>query len=142
VIEAIDTKTLQRLPGRAPWCAGVLMFENQSIVAADLARLLGVEPLEAARTAVVLRVPPTPRPFALLVEALGDIPEVSFERLLSIDTCRASEDGLVAHAIQPQSPGDPLIIALSADRLAAVLHQGSREPAAAPLSEPPSARAL
>ncbi len=133
VVEAIDTKLLQRLPGVEPWCAGVLMFDNQAIVVGDLARLLGVEPLETARTAVVLRVPPAPRPFALLVEALGDIPEVSFERLLSIDTCRTSEDGLVAHAIQPLEAHDPLVLALNADRLVTVLHQESSQSLAPPV---------
>jgi len=66
-----------RCPKTESWCAGYLMFAGEPIVVADLARVLGTTNIETARTVIAIRAPGHARPFGLLVEALGDIPEVA-----------------------------------------------------------------
>jgi chemotaxis signal transduction protein len=137
VIEAVDARSLQSLPKTQAWCAGYLMFAGEPIVVADTARLLGTTYIDTPRMVVAIRAPGQKRPFGLLVESLGDIPEVPRERLLPINGLRAeSTSALVEQAIEmgsgaPADPRDPLVMVLNAARLAALLRGESIEDLAA-----------
>ncbi|MDB6090647.1 MAG: hypothetical protein JWN85_3431 [Gammaproteobacteria bacterium] len=119
VIEAIDAKALQTLPTSEPWCAGFLMFAGEPLAVADLTRVLGETHLETPRIVVVIRAQGRSRPFGLLVELLGDIPEVAADRLLPID---GSPEQLATLAIEPADPTDPLVMILSPERLAGLFY--------------------
>jgi chemotaxis signal transduction protein len=119
VIEAIDAKTLQTLPTSEPWCAGFIMFSGEPLAVADLTRVLGETHLETPRIVVVIRAQGRAKPFGLLVELLGDIPEVASDRLLPID---GSADQLATLAIEPADANDPLVMILSPERLAALFY--------------------
>ncbi len=122
VIEAVDARSLQSLPKTRPWCAGYLMFAGEPIVVADMARLLGTTNIETPRLVVAIRAPGQARPFGLLVESLGDIPEVARDRLLPIGGLRdQSTCLLVEHAIEVADPGDPMVMVLNTQRLVALL---------------------
>jgi chemotaxis signal transduction protein len=132
VIEAVDARSLQSLPKTQSWCAGYLMFGGEPIVVADMARLLGATNIEAPRVAIVIRPPDQTRPFGLLVEALGDIPEVARDRLLTIDNLRTGDMSLlVEFALQVADPGDPMVMVLNTQRLAKLLRGEPLEVAAA-----------
>jgi chemotaxis signal transduction protein len=132
VIEAVDARSLQSLPKTQSWCAGYLMFGGEPIVVADMARLLGATNIEAPRTAIVIRPPGQTRPFGLLVEALGDIPEVPRVRLLKIDTLSHGDTSpLVEFALQVADPRDPMVMVLNTQRLANLLRGEPLEAAAA-----------
>ena len=130
VIEAVDARSLQSLPKTQSWCAGYLMFAGEPIVVADMARLLGTTNIETPRVVVAIRAPGQARPFGLLVESLGDIPEVARERLLPIaglgeqSTCM-----LVEHAIEVADPRDPMVMVLNTQRLVTLMRGESLEEA-------------
>jgi chemotaxis signal transduction protein len=129
VIEAVDARSLQSLPKTEPWCAGYLMFGGEPIVVADTARLLGSTQLDTPRMVIAIRVPGQKRPFGLLVESLGDIPEVARERLLPIGGLRSeSTSALVEHAIEVADPRDPMVMVLNTARLVALMRGESLEP--------------
>jgi chemotaxis signal transduction protein len=128
VIEAVDAGSLQSLPKTEPWCAGYLMFADEPIVVADTARLLGTTHIDTPRMVVTIRAPGQKRPFGLLVESLGDIPEVPRERLLPIDGLRDhSACALVEQAIEVADPRDPMVMVLNTARLVALMRGESIE---------------
>ncbi len=122
VIEAVDARSLQSLPKAQAWCAGYLMFADEPIVVADMARLLGTTNIETPRMVVAIRAPGQTRPFGLLVESLGDIPEVARERLLPIAGLREQSTSLlVEYAIEVADPRDPMVMVLNTQRLVSLL---------------------
>jgi len=122
VVEAVDARSLQSLPKTQSWCAGYLMFGGEPIVVADMARLLGAPNIETPRMVIAVRAPGHARPFGLLVEALGDIPEVARDRLLTIDTLRNEDTSmLVEFALEVADPRDPMVMVLNTARLANLL---------------------
>ena len=122
VIEALDARSLQSLPKTQTWCAGYLMFGGEPIVVADMARLLGATNIETPRMVIAVQAPGHARPFGLLVEALGDIPEVARDRLLTIDTLRNDDTSLlVEFALAVADPSDPMVMVLNTRRLANLL---------------------
>jgi chemotaxis signal transduction protein len=130
VIEAVDARSLQSLPKTQAWCAGYLMFAGEPIVVADMARLLGTTNIETPRLVVAIRAPGQARPFGLLVESLGDIPEVARERLLPIAGLRDRATCLlVEHAIEVADPRDPMVMVLNTQRLVALMRGESLEEA-------------
>jgi chemotaxis signal transduction protein len=132
VIEAVDARSLQSLPKTEPWCAGYLMFRGEPIVVADAARLLGTTHIETPRMVVAIRAPGQKRPFGLLVESLGDIPEVALDRLLPIDGVHnQSASALVQQAIEVADPRDPMVMVLNTARLVALMRGESLEQLAA-----------
>jgi chemotaxis signal transduction protein len=108
------------------------MFAGQPIAVADLARVLGETSLEAPRVVVVIRVRGRAKPFGLLLELLGDVSEVTTDRLLPID---GSNEQLATLAIEPADPKQPLVMILSPERLATLLY------GAAPDAQPDEAAA-
>jgi chemotaxis signal transduction protein len=128
VIEAVDARALQTLPTVERWCAGYLMFAGEPIAVADLSRLLGETSLETSRMVVVIRVPGRAKPFGLLLELLGDVSEVSTDRLLPVD---GPAEQLATLAIEPADPQAPLVMILSPERLATLLYGAARPEAAA-----------
>jgi chemotaxis signal transduction protein len=108
------------------------MFGGEPIVVADAARLLGTTHIETPRMVVAIRAPGQKRPFGLLVESLGDIPEVARDRLLPIDGLHDhSASALVEQAIEVADPRDPMVMVLNTARLVALMRGESLEELAA-----------
>ena len=86
-------------------------------------RSCSAQPTSRRRALVVaIRAPGQARPFGLLVESLGDIPEVARERLLPIDDPRdQSTSLLVESAIEVADPRDPMVMVLNTQRLVALM---------------------
>lgn len=81
---------------------------------------------------IAIRPPGQARPFGILVEALGDIPEVARDRLLTIDTLRNEDPSmLVEFALEVADPRDPMVMVLNTQRLANLLRGEPLEAAAA-----------
>ena len=132
IIEAVDARSLQSLPKTQAWCAGYLMFAGEPIVVADMAQLLGTTNIETPPVVIAIRVPGQARPFGLLVETLGDIPEVARDRLLKIDTLRNEDTSLlVEFALEVADPSDPMVMVLNTERLASRLRGESLDAVAA-----------
>jgi chemotaxis signal transduction protein len=133
VIEAVDARALQTLPTVEHWCAGYLMFAGEPIAVADLTKVLGGTSLEVPGIVVVIRAPGRAKPFGLLLELLGDVSEVSTDRLLPID---GSSEQLVSLAIEAADPNAPLVMILSPERLATLLY-GTAQPTSEALTASP-----
>jgi chemotaxis signal transduction protein len=132
VVEAIDARSLQSLPKTEPWCAGYIMFGDDPIVVADMARLLDTSNIETPRMIVVIRAPGHERPYGLLVESLGDIAEVGRDRLLPIHARRGESNALlVEHAIEVATPSDPMVVVLNVTCLIGMIRGQPLEAAAA-----------
>jgi chemotaxis signal transduction protein len=130
LIEAMPAERLLPLPGSAPHVRGSVMFRDAPIAVIEADRLLGQHGAAPARgRQIVVLQPPRARgrPFGLLVDALGDNPEVHASQLVRLAEGRwqrgpggaALIDTVVAPA--PGSSGHGLLTLLSADALAGLL---------------------
>ncbi len=71
---------------------------------------------------ILMRLPGRERPLGLLVEALGDNPEVPSDRLLPVAVLEKNTTSLlVEYAIQPISAQDGLVLVIAAEQLDAQL---------------------
>lgn len=130
LIEAMPAERLLPLPGRAPHVRGSVMFRDAPIAVIEADRLLGQPGAAPARgRQIVVLQPPRAqgRPFGLLVDALGDNPEVHASQLVRLAEGRwqrgpggaALIDTVVAPA--PGHGGQGLLTLLSADALAGLV---------------------
>ena len=128
VLEAVDGKALQTITTAGPPWAGVIMHGEEAVPVVNLATLLELPSVESSAVVILLRVEGRARPIGILVEALGDNPEVPGDRLLPITTATS----LVEHAIQPVNERDGLVLVLNTAHLATTLFgtQGRAQQAA------------
>jgi chemotaxis signal transduction protein len=127
VLEAVDAKALQTITTAGPPWAGVILHGEEAVPVVNLATLLELPAGEVSSSVVILlRVEGRARPLGILVEALGDNPEVPGDRLLPLTT----ESMLVEQAIQPVNAADGLVLVLNAARLAETLFGNAARQAA------------
>jgi chemotaxis signal transduction protein len=122
VIEAVDAKAVQSIKtAGAPW-AGVIIHGEGAVPVVDLSSLLEMPNGEEPSAVILMRLPGRQRPIGLLVEALGDNPEVPSDRLLPVSVMeRNTTSLLVEFAIQPVNAQDGLVLVVATDRLSAQL---------------------
>jgi chemotaxis signal transduction protein len=122
VIEAVDAKAVQRITTAGPPWAGVIIHGEGAVPVVDLARLLDIPNLEEPSAVILMRLPGRERPLGLLVEALGDNPEVPADRLLPVSVVEQSTASLlVEQAIQPVNVQDGLVLVIATEQLSAQL---------------------
>jgi chemotaxis signal transduction protein len=131
VIEAVDAKSVQSIrTAGAPW-AGVVIHGEGAVPVVDLAALLEMPGGAEPSAVILMRLPGRERPLGLLVEALGDNPEVPADRLLPVSVLEQSKASLlIEYAIQPVNAQEGLVLVVAADQLSARLF-------ASPLAENP-----
>lgn len=137
VIEAVDSKAVQPIKtAGAPW-AGVIIHGEGAVPVVDLAAMLGIPHSEEPSAVILMRLPGRERPLGLLVEALGDNPEVPSDRLLPVAVVEKNNASLlVEYAIQPVNAQDGLVLVIAAEQVcgqlfgAASLGAGGEESAA------------
>jgi chemotaxis signal transduction protein len=122
VLEAVDAKALQTVTtAGAPW-AGVIMHTNEAVPVVNLAALLQMPEVDTPSVVILLRIEGRAKPIGILVEALGDNPEVPGERLLPLSVLKQSAASLlVEQAIQPVDAGDGLVLVLNTQRVGEAL---------------------
>jgi chemotaxis signal transduction protein len=122
VIEAIDAKAVQSIKTAGPPWAGVVIHGEGAVAVVDLATLLGIPNLEEPSAVILVRLPGRQRPLGILVESLGDNPEVPADRLLPVSVLEQSTASLlVEYAIQPVNPQDGLVLVIATEQLSAEL---------------------
>lgn len=132
VLEAVDARALQTITTAGPPWAGVIMYENTAVPVVDLAMLLEEPNAEPPSVVILVRLEGRSRPLGILVEALGDNPEVPSERLMPIDSLEQSAVALlVEQAIQPVNPAEGLVLVLNTAQLAGMLFGAAAIAAAA-----------
>lgn len=122
VIEAVDAKSVQSIKtAGAPW-AGVILHGEGAVPVVDLASMLEMPNIEEPSAVILMRLPGRERPVGLLVEALGDNPEVPSDRLLPVAVLEKNTASLlVEYAIQPVNVQDGLVLVIAGERLTAQL---------------------
>lgn len=132
VIEAVDSKAVQSIKtAGAPW-AGVIIHGEGAVPVVDLASMLEMPNTEEPSAVILIRLPGRERPLGLLIEALGDNPEVPSDRLLPVDVVeRSTVSSLVEYAIQPVDVKDGLVLVVAAEQLCAQLFGTPVVPSAA-----------
>jgi chemotaxis signal transduction protein len=127
VLEAVDAKALQSITTAGPPWAGVILHGEEAVPVVNLAMMLELPESEVSSSVVILlRIEGRTRPLGILVEALGDNPEVPGDRLLPLTTASM----LVEQAIQPVNAADGLVLVLNAARLAETLFGSAARQAA------------
>jgi chemotaxis signal transduction protein len=122
VLEAVDAKALQTVTTAGPPWAGVIMQASEAVPVVDLAKLLDRPNADTPSVVILLRVEGRERPLGILVEALGDNPEVPADRLLPVSVLEESTaTSFVEQAIQPVHAQDGLVLVLNTTQLATTL---------------------
>ncbi|MBL8448075.1 MAG: chemotaxis protein CheW [Zoogloeaceae bacterium] len=118
--EAVDAVGLTPLPGAEPHFAGLKLYEGQATPVFRLDGLLGAPaPIPAEAQIILLRREDGP-PFGLLVDELGEIPEVPAELVKPLPPMASDRAALAEAMICPMHPpGANMVLVLSADRLGA-----------------------
>ena len=121
VVEAVDGNRLRTVPGSPPWHAGLLMYRDSPVQVIDLARLLERTTTPTIGDVVVARVPATGQLIGILIDELGDIPEVAMSRLLPFsEHAQRGGSAVIDRAVRPESPADPVLLIVNIETL--VLH--------------------
>lgn len=127
VAEAIGSQRILPLPGTAAHVRGSVMRRGAPLAVLDLPRLLnGGQPTAGTSSLaqiVVVKAGPGRPSFGMLVDALGDTPEVAQSRLDRLSEVCSAADALVEHVVKPTASSEkqPLLMVLSAQRLGAAL---------------------
>ncbi len=122
VIEAVDAKNVQAITTAGPPWAGVIIHGHGAVPVVDLATLLQLPNLEEPSVVILMRLPGRERPLGILVESLGDNPEVPSDRLLPVTVLEQSTASLLVElAIQPVNAEDGLVLVLATEQLSAQL---------------------
>ncbi len=124
VLESIEARGLTSVPGIARNLFGYVMFQQSVMAVINLSVLLGVDsPLTPevleGKQIVVLRGEGDTDPMGLLVDHLGEIPEVPAERIEKISGMLGGDNQL-ADCMVKQAPGEPtsaMLVLLSAERI-------------------------
>ena len=124
VMEAIEARGLTSVPGTTRNLFGYIMFHEQVMAVINLAVLLGADsPLTPAALAgkqiVVLRDEAPNGPMGLLVDHLGEIPEVPVDRIERLSSMLGGDNQL-AESMVKKTPGETsleMLVLLSAERI-------------------------
>jgi chemotaxis signal transduction protein len=139
VVEAIEARGLTSVPGTTRNLFGYIMFRDKVMAVINLAVLLGVDaPLAGAnaqgRQIVVLRDEPSGTFMGLLVDHLGEIPEIPVERIEKLSAMLGGDNQL-AESMVKRVPGEPateMLVLLSAERIRARIQKLGAPPEAIP----------
>jgi chemotaxis signal transduction protein len=135
VIEAIDADNVTQIPGMPAWARGCIMHDGQPITVFDLRGALGDRPTNAAAQQIVVIQRPDQRSrFGILVDDLGEIPEIPAQRIEPIPGMLANGNSLTESLVKPHPDDDEkrLLIILSIECIMARINDIGRHEA--PLS--------
>jgi chemotaxis signal transduction protein len=136
VVEAIDAGDITVIPGMPDWARGCIMHNDQPVTIFDLAAMLTGKPSSSeAKQIVMIRMPEQRFNFGILVDELGEIPEIPAERIEPIPSMLTNGKSLTESLVKPH-PGDAekrILVILSVERVLERLF-GVRTQLEAPLS--------
>ncbi len=121
VIEAIDSEFITPIPGMPAWIKGCMLYQEQAITIFDLSDFLhGAAPSPAKSTQiVVIRMPGQRSSFGILVDELGDIPEIAASRIEPVPSMMFGSGSLTESLVKPHADDAEkrILIILSADSI-------------------------
>jgi chemotaxis signal transduction protein len=94
------------------------MFRDLPIPVIDIARLLDGTAASSGHDVIVTRLPGSNALIGLLVDELGEIPEVAANRLLPMSgLTHRQAPAIVDRAVRPENAGDPLLCIINLEHL-------------------------
>ena len=136
VVEAVDPVGITSVPGAGDYFGGYLMYNSLPIPVYDIAEPANAGPHmeNSSRQVIVLRKGDGPQ-FGILVDGLGEIPEIAAGRLQPLPPMLAGGNVLGEAIITPDNVDkDHLLLVLGVDRIAARLGVSVQEAPAATIS--------
>jgi chemotaxis signal transduction protein len=134
VLEAIEARNVTSVPGVRRNLFGYAMYRNHVMPVINLAVLLGVDASMsqsalADKQIVVMRDDQKGASIGLLVDQLGEIPEVSADRIEKLAAMMGGEQQLADRVVKisDNEPGSQMLVLLSVERLRARLQALSQE---------------
>ena len=118
VIEAIEGQFVTPLPGMPEWVKGCIMYREQAITVFDLSGFLPGETRSGkSGQIVVIRIPEQRASFGILVDELGDIPEIASSRIEPVPAMMAGS--LTESLVKPHAEDAEkrILIILSAESI-------------------------
>jgi chemotaxis signal transduction protein len=121
VIEAIDMAGLTRVPGAASYLVGYVLHNTIPIPVVDIRQLLpnrGEGGKSAHQQIVLVRLKEN-NFFGILVDSLGEIPEVAHQRVEPLASMFAGEGVIADSLVKPEAnqPVGELLLVLSPDKI-------------------------
>lgn len=120
VIEAIDARDITAIPSTPDWARGCIMHNDQLVTIFDLAALLSGKVSDSSTQQIVLlRVPDQKLSLGILVDELGEIPEISAQRIEPLPDLLARGNSLMESLVKPdeEDTNTPILVILSAERI-------------------------
>jgi len=136
VVEAVDPVGITGVPGAGDYFGGYLMYNGMPIPVYDIAEPANAGPHmeSSSRQVIVLRKGDGPQ-FGILVDGLGEIPEIAATRLQPLPPMLAGGNVLGEAIITPDNVDkDHLLLVLGVDRIAARLGVSVQEAPGATIS--------
>ncbi|MDX5364740.1 MAG: chemotaxis protein CheW [Pseudazoarcus pumilus] len=135
VIEATDRTSITPVPGMPEWVRGCVMYDDHPISVFDLSPLLPGRPsLRGEGQVVVVGMPEQNLRFGILVDELGDIPEIPVERIDPVPAMLGqSGSSMTDSLVRPDAsvPGGEILVVLSLEaimrRLASAEQKGGAD---------------
>ncbi len=102
VVEAIEGLAITPIPGLPAWVRGCVMHNDQPITVFDLASFLPgyTQPSESTQI-VVVNVPELQGRFGILVDDLGEIPEIPIKRIEAVSSMLSIGGSLTESLVRP-----------------------------------------
>lgn len=121
VIEAIDLAGMTRVPGASSYLVGYVLHDSIPIPVVDIHQLLPKSESyrPTANQQIVLVRLRENNLFGILVDALGEIPEVADHRIEALSSMFSGE-GVIAESLVKPGPGQPpgeLLLVLNPDKI-------------------------
>lgn len=121
VIEAADRCSITPVPGVPPWVRGCTMYQGRPISVFDLTPLLPGKPgLKGGGQLVVLGMPEQDLRFGILVDELGDIPEIPLGRIDPVPAMLGQSGASMTESLvrpDPAAPGRDILVVLSLEAI-------------------------
>jgi len=124
VVEAVELTQFTRLPNAPAQVAGTLLYRNQAIPLYNLRVALGLpDASQAADTQVVVVRSSDDQWFGVLVDRLGEIPEIPVSHIAPVADIFVGITPVLAAIVKPTAPGwrGEMLTLLSVETMAAVL---------------------
>ena len=131
VVEAVNYNGMTAVPGAGKDFAGYLMYEGIPIPVFDIRAITnaGARHENWEHQVIVVRKSENLR-FGILVDGLGEIPEILVSRLQALPALLAGGNVLAEAVVTSESPEkEKLLVVLSVDRIASRLVTSAGEPA-------------
>lgn len=123
VHEAINSDDITVVPGMPEFVVGNTTYNDKLIMVIDIRTQMGLPGISRVGDAPIVVLEAQSAQVGLLVDALGEIPEVSLDRVASSESFLDSVENYVECIIRPdkQSTNKELLVVLDPDRLVGVL---------------------